>query len=93
VHSPLRGGPYLISPHEWGNIWVYGMEILLTGWLTREQFRRKAGVLNAGLPTFQYARTRTKNLQVPMAELNPLGELLEKVRLWEAERNPPTPSS
>ena len=94
LHSPQHGKPYIIASHEWGNIWVYGMEVLLTGWLTREQFRRKATVLNAGLPTFQYARTRTRNLQVPMAELNPLGDLFEKVRLWEAAKEPPSgPSS
>jgi hypothetical protein len=69
---------------------AYGLDILLTGWSSREEFRRRASVLNAGMPTFQYARTRTKNLMVPMVELNPLGELFEKVRLWEAERNPPT---
>ncbi len=94
LHSPRRGGPYLVQPHEWGNIRIYGMDILLTGWLGREEFRRKATVLNPGMPTFQYARTRTRNLQVPMSELNPLGELLEKVRRWEAGKNLPTnPSS
>jgi hypothetical protein len=86
LHSPVRGEPYLIPVHEWGDIWIYGMDILLTGYLTREEFHRRACVLNAGMPTFQYARTRTKNLLVPVAGLNPLGELLEKVRRWEAER-------
>ena len=83
IHSPVRGAPYLASPIEWGNIWLYGMDILLTGWLTHEEFRRRSKVLNAGLSTFQYARTRTKNLLVPINELNPLGELLEKVKAWE----------
>ena len=93
LHCPRRGEPYLVAPHEWGNIWVYGMEVLLTGWLSHDEFHRKGSVLNAGLPTFQYARTRTKNLQVPMAELNPLGELFERVRAWEQGTNSPTPSS
>jgi hypothetical protein len=89
LHSPRRGAPYLIASNEWGNIWVYGMRVLFTGWLTHEEFRRKASVLNAGQPTFQYARTRTRNLQVPMAELNPLGELFEKIKAWEAQKEPP----
>ena len=72
LHSPLRGESYFVPVHKCGNIWVYGMDILLTGWLTHEEFRRRASVLNAGMRTFQYARTRTKNLLVPMAELNPL---------------------
>jgi hypothetical protein len=88
IHSPLRGEPYLIPSHEWGNIWVYGMDILLTGWLTHEELRHKASVLKAGMRTFQYDRTRTKNLLVPISELNPLGELFEKVRAWEAGKSP-----
>jgi len=86
LHSPVRGEAYIVPAHEWGNIWVYGMDILLTGWLTHEEYRRKAKVLNAGMSTFQYARTRTKNLLVPMAELNPLAPLLKKVKAWEMEK-------
>ena len=86
LHSSVRTEAIIIAPHEWGNIWVYGLEILLTGWLSREEFRRRASLLNAGMPTFQYARTRTKNLLVPVAGLDPLGELFERVRLWEAQK-------
>lgn len=85
LHSPQRGEAYLVRPHEWGNIWVYGLEILLVGWLTHEEFRRRASVLQAGAQTFQYARTRTKNLAVPMRELQPLPALLERVKAWGAK--------
>jgi hypothetical protein len=85
LHSPVYREPYLIPSHEWGNIWVYGMDILLTGWLTHEEYRRKASVLNAGMHTFQYDRTRTKNLLVPGVELNPLGPLFERVREWKSK--------
>ncbi len=79
VHS--RGWEvYLIHPHEWGNIWVYGMEIWLTGYLLREEFRRKADVVYAGTRVFQYSRTQTKNYAVPMSHLRPLPELFERVR-------------
>jgi hypothetical protein len=93
LHSPARGDPYIIQPHEWGDIWIDGKEILLAGWLTHEEFRQKATLLNAGMPVFQFARTREKNLLVPVAELNPLGILLEKVRAWESDKVPPRPSS
>jgi hypothetical protein len=90
LRSLVRGEPYLIPAHAWGNIWVYGMDILLTGWLTHEEYRRKAKVLNAGMRTFQYDRTRTKNLLVPGVELNPLGPLFERVREWKKARPPAT---
>jgi hypothetical protein len=84
IHSPLRGEATIVPAHAWGNIWVYGMDILLTGWLTHEEYRRKAKVLNAGMRTLQYDRTRVKNLLVPMAELNPLVPLFTRVRAWAA---------
>ena len=86
LHSPIHVKAVIVPPHEWGNIWVYGLEILLTGWLSREEFRRRACLLNAGMPTFQYTRTHTKNLLVPVAGLNPLGELFERVRAWEVKK-------
>ena len=87
LHSPARGDAYLIHAHEWGNIWVYGMDIFLTGWLSHEEYRRKAKVLQAGMRTMQFDRTRVKNLLVPMAELNPFRPLLAHVKKWEAERS------
>jgi hypothetical protein len=89
IRSPLRGEAYIVPAHEWGNIWVYGMDILLTGWLSHEEFRRKAHVLPVGSRVFQYDQTRTKNLAVPVTELNPLGNLFERVREWESKKQDP----
>jgi hypothetical protein len=86
LHCSQRGEACIVPPHEWGNIWVYGMEFLLTGWLTHEEYRRKAKVLNPGMHTLQYDRTHVKNLLVPMVGLNPLAPLLAHVKKWEAER-------
>jgi len=86
LHSPTRGEAYLLQSLDWGNLWVYGMDILLTGWLTHEDYRRKAKVLNTGMHTFQFDRTGVKNLLVPMNELNPLAPLLKKVKAWELEK-------
>jgi hypothetical protein len=58
------------------------MDIMLTGWLTHEEYQRKAKVLNAGMRTLQYDSTRIKNLLVPMVELNPLLPLFNRVRVW-----------
>ncbi|HEY2980755.1 MAG TPA: hypothetical protein VGJ22_06210 [Anaerolineales bacterium] len=86
IHSPIRNETHLIAPREWGNIWVYGMDIWLAGYVTREEFRRRAHNIPSGSRVFQYDRTRTKNLAVPVRELKPLGELLEQVKAWEAGR-------
>lgn len=86
IHSPCLGQVYLIHPHEWGNIWVYGMDIWLMGYLTREEFRRKAEVVYAGTRVFQYSSTQTKNYAVPMGNLRPLPELFARVRTWETRK-------
>lgn len=84
LHSSSRNETCLIHPHEWGNIWVYGMDILLTGYLTHEEFRRRASLVPAGSRVFQFSRTHSKNLAVPIADLRPIGQLFERVKEWEA---------
>ncbi|HVN15955.1 MAG TPA: hypothetical protein VMT73_09470 [Anaerolineales bacterium] len=80
IYSTARKETHLIGWHEWGNLWVYGMDILLTGYLSREEFRRRASFIQPGSRVFQYNQTRTKNLAVPVKDLQPLSELFERVR-------------
>ncbi|NWG33089.1 MAG: hypothetical protein HXY42_01495 [Chloroflexi bacterium] len=82
IHSPVRKETYLIHPLEWGNIWVYGMNVLLAGWLTREEFNQRASPLQEGARVFQYDRTRVKNRFVPIRDLKPIAVLLEHAREW-----------
>jgi hypothetical protein len=82
IFSSARHETYLIEPIAWSNIWVYGMDIFLTGWIAREDFRRHARMINEGSRVFQYNLTRTKNLAVPVSNLRPLPELFERVRNW-----------
>jgi hypothetical protein len=86
IHSPTKGEIYLVQPHEWGNIWIYGMETWLVGYLSREEFRRKAGTIFAGSRVFQYSKTQTKNMSVPVADLRSLEDLFAQVREWESAR-------
>ena len=83
IYSPKRDETYLITSHDWGNVWVYGMNVILAGYLTRAEFRQKARELPAGSRVFQYSKTRTKNLAVPIAELRPLGRFFEQVKGWQ----------
>lgn len=82
IHSPLRRETYIINPPDWGNIWVYGIAILLAGFLTREEFNRRARFVHEGARVFQYERTPTKTLAVSVSDLKPLSELFERVREW-----------
>lgn len=86
VHSSARGEIYLVAPQDWGNIWIYGMETWLTGYMAREEFRRKASTIFAGSRVFQYSKTQTKNMSVPVADLRPLTELFTRVKEWEEKK-------
>jgi hypothetical protein len=82
IHSPARAETCVVGALDWGNIWVYGMDILLTGYLTREEFNRRASFIQAGARVFQYNQTRTKSLAVPISDLKPLSDLFERVKDW-----------
>ncbi len=89
LSSPVLGKPHIIPPllseRGWGNLWVYGMKIILAGYLTKGEFRRRARRLPPGSATFQYRRTRTENFSLPVKNLRPLSELLQAARQWQGE--------
>jgi hypothetical protein len=80
VHSPALQGTRLIAPPEWLNIWVYGMEIYLAGWLTKAEFRARGRRLPAGARVKQYPRTQTANRVVLVKDLRPIEELAQLVK-------------
>ena len=88
LHSPALQETHLIQAADWGNIWVYGLDIFLAGYLTHEEFSRNASPVLPGTRVFQYDRTRTKNLAVPVSELKPLAELFERVKDWAHDHQP-----
>ena len=81
IHSPVRRETHIIGPNDWGNIWVYGTDILLAGYIIREEFSRRASYIPAGSSVFQYTETKVKNLAVPMSDLRPLSELFEHAKM------------
>ncbi len=87
VHSPTLGETCLVRPGQWENIQLYGMGILLAGYLTRAEFSERAVPVLPGERVFQYARMHSKNLAVPVESLHPLAELFESARDWYARRS------
>lgn len=85
IHSSAYKEAHVIPPLEWGNIWVYGMDIFLAGFISRGEFRLRAKMIAPNSRVFQYSHTKTKNLAVPVSGLNPLQELFVKVRKWKSK--------
>jgi hypothetical protein len=84
IRSPAYKETYLIDAQDWGNIWVYGMDILLAGYITRDDFSRRASFIQTGSRVFQYDATHVKNLAVPVSDLKPLSELFERIKTQNA---------
>ena len=81
LHSPTRQETYLIGTQDWGNIWVDGLKVVLTGYIRRDEFSRRANFIQTGSHVFQSNSTHVKNLAVPVSELKPLSDLFEQARM------------
>lgn len=84
LYSVALGKPYLVLPREWTNIWVYGLEVVLLGYLSRREFRDKAERLPLKDSSAETRLRSGDELAVPAAELRPLGELFDQARRWAA---------
>jgi hypothetical protein len=69
-----------IESDDWRNIWIYGLDLRLAGWLTKGEFRRKSRRLRPGSPVRQYRRTQAENWAVPVHSLRPMSKLFEAAR-------------
>lgn len=72
---------HIIPLAEWMNIWVYGMDIFLAGYLPFEEFGNRAKMLLPNTSVFQYSHTKQKNLAVQVSELKSLNGLFDKGRI------------
>ena len=86
IHSSTYKEAHVIPPLEWGNIWVYGLDITLAGFISRREFRQRAKMVTPNSRVFQYNHTKTKNLAMPVSGLSPLQDLFTRVREWESQR-------
>ncbi|MBL8057897.1 MAG: hypothetical protein JNK29_14430, partial [Anaerolineales bacterium] len=82
VHSPVLQRTHVIKPVDWHNIWVYGMDVFIAGWLTKGEFLALGRRLPAGSRVKQYPRTQTANRAVPVQNLRPIAELAARVRAF-----------
>ena len=77
IRSERMGEAHIIAPHDWGNIWVYGMDILMVGYTTYEEMGARSTLLQPNARTFQYERTLVKNLAMPLSRLKPMSKLFD----------------
>jgi hypothetical protein len=84
LHCPALDKPLIIKPYQWGNIWVYGMNIILAGWITRGEFLKCASACQPKSDVLRPAQGHGKYLALPVSDLKPLESLFEKAFLWSS---------
>ena len=82
IYSPIMNQTHNITSHEWGNIWVYGMDITLAGFMTRGEFRRKARPEPTGRQVFKPPPSRSSYMVLPISELRSLNDLFKSAKDW-----------
>lgn len=87
VHSPVLERTHLVRPVDWHNIWVYGMEVFIAGWLTKGEFLALGRRLPAGARVKQYPRTQTANRAVLAQDLRPVADLAARVRAFAKRKS------
>jgi hypothetical protein len=86
VHNSTMDETYLVDPLAWNNLWVYGLEIIFCGYLTRGEFRKNALRLPAGSHVFQYPHTQTENFAIPIQDLQPLNKFFGRAKDWSQDQ-------
>jgi hypothetical protein len=80
VRSSALNRTQSVLPTDWHNIWVYGMDVFIAGWLTKGEFRERSRRLPAGSRVKQYPRTQTVNRSLPIRDLRPITELARRIK-------------
>ena len=78
---------YLISPHQWGNIWVYGLRLYLAGYATQAEFNRLASRVEGAevVQVNPYAQTGSF-MSIPVTALKPAADLFVRARNWDRQQ-------
>jgi hypothetical protein len=79
LQSRRRHKTLVIQPHQWGNTWVYGMDVVLAGWITRGEFRRLAHPYPKYSDSSYAFNKDVKRLAVAVTQLHPLESLFTRI--------------
>lgn len=82
IHSQRLGSTYWVQPLQWENLWLEGVEIILVGWISRDDFRQKSVRQVRGGQAYLHPRTSTPHRWLPVTQLQPMSQLFTSTRKW-----------
>lgn len=76
----------LAAPYQWGNVWLYALQIVLAGYIRRGDFYRQAEPANQAeaLSTNPCLKDE-RLLALPAAALRPLADLFQRASAWAGQ--------
>lgn len=77
------GKCFPIGRHQWGNVWIYGREVFLLGYMARREYDRAAKV-RPGVRHLPGSEIVSRGVRV--GELRSMDELLARSRRWVKKR-------
>ena len=69
-------------PHDWTNIWLYGLKILLVGYITFGKFIDQAKIRRYGRSNINSQPTLERYFSRPISHLSPLKNLFQQAKAW-----------
>ena len=84
INDANRAQTHIIRPERWQNFWLYGIEVILIGYMTAEQFKRRSRMIPRGKGMITYGTSSGKNPYLAVTQLRPLADLFSRVKNWAA---------
>ncbi len=81
LYSSQLQQKYRVTQKQWSNVWVYGMEFFLVGYMSRYECRRVADARHPDAGTFS-AMQREDDIGLPVQKLQSLPKLFILARNW-----------
>lgn len=82
IYSPTVKKAYQIARNDWDNIWVYGMDIILAGFITLGEFNRLAGPCITKEQYSRIIKSPSSNVALKTKKLHSLIDLFQSASDW-----------
>jgi hypothetical protein len=82
ISSPSLGETVLVSPYQWGNVWVYGMRIYFMGYTSQGDFNRQAEEVPAARRMTSDPCLDEDVIAIPAKGLKPMKDLFVRAENW-----------
>jgi hypothetical protein len=81
VHSSFLKENYLVEPYSWKNLWIYGMDMIIAGYVTRVEYQKNA--LRLSKHSRNISSISSEDIfTLPIQSLHSIKDLFERAKSW-----------